>query len=450
MPRIVHLGLGAFHRAHQAAYLQRLHALGDTSWSLASGNIRPHDPGTIAALQAAHGSYTLETVSPAGERSYERITALREVLPWDAGLSALVAAGADPDTRILSFTVTEAGYYLSPGDDLDLAAPDIAADLGGQAGTTLYGALAAILSQRLRRGAGPVTLLCCDNLRHNGERSRRALLQFLEARGDAPLVSWVRENTCSPNAMVDRITPRITPDVAERVRQDTGVHDPAALMAESFLQWVVQDSFCAGRPAWERTGVQVVASVTPYEEAKIRLLNGTHSCVAWAGTLAGYRFIHEGARDGAVRALAHRYATEDAIAALAPSPLDLPAYRDTVLERFGNAAILDTNQRVAMDSFAKIPSFLVPTVRDRLASGAGIAATAQVLACFLAFLQRWHRGQLPFAYQDQAMDAAQAHAICEGPDPAAAFASLVKVWGELADDPRLVDALRAAYASLRL
>jgi D-arabinitol 4-dehydrogenase len=452
MQRIVHLGLGAFHRAHQAVYLQRLHALGDASWTLASGNIRPDEADTIAALQRAHGSYTLETVSPSGERQYERITAIRDVLPWDPELSRLVAAGADPQTRILSFTVTEAGYYLTPADDLDLAAPEIAADLAalraGRAGSTLYGALAAILGLRMRSGAGPVTLLCCDNLRHNGERSRGGLLQFLEALGNAPLLAWVREQTCSPNAMVDRITPRVTPEVARRVQAATGAVDPTALMAESFIQWVVQDRFCAGRPAWERVGVQLVESVTPFEEAKIRLLNATHSCIAWGGTLAGYSHIHEGARDPAIRALACAYATDDAIAALTPSPLDLPAYRDTVLERFGNAAILDTNQRVAMDSFAKIPAFLVPTVRDRLASGHGIKATAGVLALFLAFLQRWHRGALPFTHQDQAMDEAQAHAICASADPAAALGALRSVWGEWAGDARLVAALRGAYADL--
>ncbi|HEX2545881.1 MAG TPA: D-arabinitol 4-dehydrogenase [Ramlibacter sp.] len=450
--RIVHLGLGAFHRAHQAVYLQGLHALGDRRWELASGNIRPDDANTIAALQHSGGAYTLETVSPDGQRQYERITAITRVFGWDEELRALVTAAAEPATKIISFTVTEAGYALRPDDDLAADTPEIAQDLAtaraGGVGRTLYGVLAAVLARRMRAGAGPVTLLCCDNLRHNGERSRRALLQFLHAAGDAALAEWVRTNTTSPNAMVDRITPRPTQEVVARVHAATGVDDPAALMAETFLQWVIQDDFIAGRPAWERVGVQLVESVTPYEEAKIRLLNATHSCIAWAGTLLGYRYIHEGARDARVRELAYRYATDDAIAALTPSPLDLAAYRDTVLDRFGNAAILDTNQRVAMDSFAKIPAFLVPTVRDRLAAGRSVAATATVLALFLAFLQRWHRGALPFGHQDQAMDAAQAHALCEDPDPAAAFARIERLWGDLAGQPALVQALRQAYAGL--
>jgi D-arabinitol 4-dehydrogenase len=251
------------------------------------------------------------------------------------------------------------------------------------------------------------------------------------------------ETTC-PNAMVDRITPRPSPDVRERVRAATGRDDGAALMAESFIQWVIEDRFCNGRPAWERVGVELVASVAPYEEAKIRLLNATHSCIAWAGTLIGLRFIHEGTQHAAIRRIAYDYVTDDTIPVLQPSPLDLPAYRDTVLERFANPAIEDTNQRVAMDGFAKIPGFIAPTIRERLARHEPVDSVAMLPALFLAFLQRWHRGELPYTYQDQSMDPAAAHAICASADPAAALGADSSLWGPLAGDARLVDALRRA------
>jgi D-arabinitol 4-dehydrogenase len=289
-----------------------------------------------------------------------------------------------------------------------------------------------------------VTLLNCDNLRHNGDRVRAGLLEFLALAGDAALQAWVREHTSCPNAMVDRITPRPTPEVAERVRAATGVADAAPLMAESFIQWVIEDRFIHGRPAWESVGVEMVASVAAHEEAKIRLLNATHSCIAWAGTLAGYHYIHEGTRDPAIRGFAHGYATQDAIPVLEPSPVDLAAYRDTVLERFGNAAIRDTNQRVAMDGFSKIPGFIAPTVRERLARGEGIEAVAMLPALFLACLRRWHQGRLPYDYQDQAMDPATAHAICAAADPLAALAADAALWGPLAGDERLLGALRRA------
>jgi len=385
---MLHLGLGSFHRAHQAVYLQRLYDRGDPQWSITGGNLRPDMAELIDALRAQGGAYTLETVSPAGERRYERITAIREVLPYEPSMAGLLAQGAAPSTRIVSFTVTEAGYYLDAHDRLDVHCPDLANDLErarrDEPGQTIYGAITAILRARRRAGGAPVTLLNCDNLRHNGERFRSGLVQFIDALGDAGLRDWFEAHTTCPNAMVDRITPRPSPDVGERVKAATGVDDPVALMAESFIQWVIEDRFCNGRPAWETVGVDMVESVAPYEEAKIRLLNATHSCIAWAGTLAGYEFIHEGTHDAAIRRIAYDYVTDDAIPVLQPSPIDLAAYRDAVLDRFGNPALRDTNQRVAMDGFSKIPGFIAPTLRERLARGESIESVAMLPALFLA------------------------------------------------------------------
>lgn len=448
MNTMLHLGLGSFHRAHQAVYLHELNKTGDRSWSLAGGNTRPDMAETLAALASQGGAYTLETISPAGEHRYERISSIRKIIPYSADLAGLIAEGAAPATKIISFTVTEAGYYLDAKNRLDLAFPDLAADLqaakAGRPGGTIYAALTAILRARMAGGAGPVTLLNCDNLRHNGERSRSGLLQFVELLGDTALRAWIEANTTSPNAMVDRITPRPTPDVRERVKAATGVDDPAALMGESFIQWVIEDRFAAGRPAWEKVGVEMVESVAPYEEAKIRLLNATHSCIAWAGTLAGFLYIHEGTHDAEIRQFAFDYVTDDTIPCLLPSPIDLPAYRDIVLDRFGNPAIRDTNQRVAMDGFSKIPGFIAPTIRERLEKNQPIASVAMLPALFLAYLQRWHQGQIPYEYQDQAMDPAVAHAICDAPDPVAAFAADKVLFGTLAGDARLEAALRTA------
>ena len=459
MTTILHLGLGSFHRAHQALYVHQLRQTGDTRWSISGGNLRPDMLDTMAALQAQGGAYTLETVTPQGERSYTRIESIQRVIPYQPDLKPLIAVGAEPGTRIISFTVTEAGYYLDAKNQLDWAAfADLRADLeavkAGQAGHTIYGGLVCILRARMQAGAGPVTLMNCDNLRHNGDRSRGGLLQFIDTVGDAELKAWVEHNTSSPNAMVDRITPRPTPDVAERVKAATGWDDRAALMGESFIQWVIEDNFIAGRPEWEKVGVEMVDSVDAYEEAKIRLLNATHSCIAWAGTLVGYQYIHEGTHDAAIRRMAFDYVTDDTIPVLdtpeKPSPLDLRAYRDVVLDRFGNPAICDTNQRVAMDGYSKIPGFIAPTIRERLARGESIASVAMLPALFLAYLQRWHKGEIAYTYQDQAMDPAAAHAICASADPVAAFAADPVLWGPQASRPQLVDALRVAHARVAL
>lgn len=450
---VLHLGLGSFHRAHQAVYLQRLIGAGDTRWSLSGANIRPDMAEVVAALQAQGGRYTLETVSPAGEYRYEQIEAICEVLSWEPSLAAVIARGAAPSTRIVSFTVTEAGYYLDTKGRLDLSFADLAADIErarrGDApgeGVTIYGAVCAILRARKAAQAGAVTLLNCDNLRHNGERFRAGLLEFIERAGDADLLAWVKANTACPNAMVDRITPRPPPELRARVQAATGRDDAAAITGESFIQWVIEDNFAAGRPDWDRVGVELVVSVQPYEEAKIRILNASHSCIAWAGTLAGLGFIHEGTHDAAIRKMAFDYVTDDVIPCLSPSPIDLAAYRDVVLDRFGNPAIRDTNQRVAADGFSKIPGFIAPTVRERLAAGQPIDSVAMLPALFLAFLQRWHLGALPYAYQDQGMDEAVAHAICDAADPVLALCSDAGLWGAAAGDARLVGAVRAASA----
>jgi len=453
---MLHLGLGSFHRAHQAVYLNELHALGDTRWALAGGNIRPDMAQTIADLQAQDGAYTLETVTPQGVYEYNRITAIKKVVTYDDALTGLVAIAKDASTRIISFTVTEAGYYLDANEQLDLSFADLTADItrvkAGLAGHTIYGALCTLLRARMNACSASeagITLLNCDNLRHNGDRARSGLLQFITLIDDTALATWVQQHTTCPNAMVDRITPRPTPTVAERVKAATGRDDPASLMGESFIQWVIEDNFANGRPAFERVGVEMVTDVAAYEEAKIRLLNATHSCIAWAGTLLGMTYIHEGTLHAPTRQLAYDYVTNDVIPVLTPCPIDLARYRDVVLDRFSNPAIADTNQRVAMDGFSKIPGFIAPTIRERLTRGESVADVMVLPALLLAYLQRWHRGELPYTYQDQAMNPATAHAICSSADPIAAFVADDVLWGDLAGSAALTQAMTTAYAKVQ-
>ncbi len=456
-PTMLHLGLGAFHRAHQAAYLQRLIDQGDRQWRLVAANLRPGMEAILDALASQGGRYTLEIVAPDGGMRYQRIQALDEVVRPAPGLAGVVACGADAATRIISCTVTEAGYYLGAGDRLDEGHPDLVADLDrarrAEAGDTLYGALCAILQARRAASAGPVTLLSCDNLRHNGQRLRTGLLAFMRLAGLRDLALWTEENTVCPNAMVDRITPRPSPELRARVRAATGWDDAVPVSAESFMQWVIEDRFIAGRPDWQRVGVELVPSVLPYEEAKIRILNASHSAIAWAGTLAGRQYIHESLALAQVRSMVWDYVTRDVIACLEATGrcagLDLPAYRDQVLQRLGNPGLKDTNQRVAADGFAKMAGFVAPTVRERLEQGAAIDAVAMLPALFLAFLQRWHQGGLPYAYEDQAMDRATAQAICMAADPVAALCALTPMWGAAAGHGRLEQAVRQAMARVQ-
>lgn len=444
----LHIGSGSFHRAHQAWYLHRLLAKGDNSWSIALGNIREDGVPLLNALQAQGGKYVLETVTPQGEREYETITSIQKIIAWDNELAALVAQGADPHTRVISFTVTEGGYYLDNQFNLDQQNADIQADLQG-ACRTIYGAIGHILARRIALKGGDITLLNCDNLRHNGERFRHGLLQFLALRQQHDISDWVKNHTRSPNTMVDRITPRPSPDVAVRVAQATGFEDRVPVMGEAFIQWVIEDDFIAGRPHLEEAGVEMVESVLPYEEAKIRILNASHSCIAWAGTLTGQRFIDESTRTPSICQMAYDYVTQDVIPSLTPSPLDLARYRDVVLERFSNPHIQDTNQRVAADGFSKIPGFITPTLQECYQRGQTPRATAMLPALFFVFMQQWHLGLLPYEYQDGILDAPAVHALFSSADPVAQFAADEKLFAGLAGDKAFTELMRQSVERVR-
>lgn len=452
---ILHLGLGAFHRAHQAAYLQVLHDLGDTSWSLVSANIRADAHDLAPALRAQDNIYTLETIAPDGARAYRRISAITDALPWTADLAQLIAAGAHAQTRIISFTVTEAGYNVDDDGRLDAAAAEVQAALDDarahRPGTHIYSVLTAILRARRAANAGPVTLLCCDNLRHNGRRVQRGLHSFLDLLGaaDADLAAWVAQHTSCPNTMVDRITPRPAPELRARVRAATGIDDPMAVSSERYIQWVIEDDFRNGRPDWERVGAELVKTVKPYEEAKIRILNATHSCIAWAGALAGHQFIHEALADPRIHALAHAYVTHAVFDCLRPSPIDLERYRDLVLERFGSAAMRDTVERVLADSFSKLAGFVVPTLRERIARALPLDNVAVLPALFLEVLLQWQRGALATPYHDQARARQVVDAVCHADDPVAVFCAQPALWGTLAGNPKLLEAMRAARPQAR-
>ncbi len=445
---ILHLGLGSFHRAHQAVYLQQLINQGQHNWSLAGANIRSDMAETITALQQQNGAYTLETVSPDGKHQYEIIQSIRTVLSYTPNLAAVIQLGAQNTTRIISFTVTEGGYYLNENNRLDICNDELKSDIGQGTLLTIYGAITAILRERKAKNTGAVTLLSCDNLRANGNRFRAGLLDFLQHRNEAELLAWVEHNTSCPNSMVDRITPRPSEAVKQRVKTATGKDDACALMSESFIQWVVEDYFCNGRPALENVGVEMVESVLPYEEAKIRILNSTHSCIAWAGALKELTYIHEGVQNDFIRQMAQQYVTYDVIPCLTPSPIDLHTYLDIVMDRFSNPYICDTNQRVAADGFSKIPGFLLPTIRERLASNQPFTDTAMLLATFFVFLEHWKDGKLKFQYQDPALNPKRVHLIFASDEPLVAFCNEMSLWGELTGHPLLISAVSEAYSTL--
>ena len=443
----LHIGLGSFHRAHQAWYLHRLQVMGDKRWSIAAGNIRNDAEHVVQALSAQKGRYVLETVSPEGVSEYEEITSIQKLIPWQADLQPLIAEGADPKTKVIAFTVTEGGYYLNTSHKLEVNNPDLAADLKGGC-KTIYGVITRILEARMANNAGPLTLLNCDNVRHNGERFHDGLVEFLQLTGKQDVIDWLSTNTTCPNTMVDRITPRPAAELPARIKAQTGIADKAPVMGETFIQWVVEDNFRDVRPALEKVGVELVASVIPYEEAKIRILNSSHSCIAWAGTLIGQKYIHESTMTDFIYQIADRYVTEDVIPCLGDNGIDLPTYRDVVLKRFTNPHIQDTNQRVAADGFSKIPAMIAPTLRACYQRGVRPNATAMLPALFYVFMEQWHHGKLPYEYQDGILDAPAVHAMFQSADPVAVYASDKALFGDLTEREDFAALLREKIADV--
>ena len=445
----LHIGLGSFHRAHQAWYLNELIKQGDDSWTIAASNIRNDSEHTIEALTAQNGEYVLETVSPQGERAYEVIKSIKKLIPWQADLLPLIDEGAQEQTKVIAFTVTEAGYYLDSHFKLVQNDPALKADLAG-GNQTIYGIIAKILKKRMQLADGKVTLLCCDNVRHNGERFHDGLVEFLGLTGQNDIIEWMKTNVTTPNTMVDRIVPRPAEDLPARIEAATGVADKAPVMGETFIQWVIEDNFKDNiRPALEKVGVELVKSVEPYEEAKIRVLNVPHAAIAWAGTLLGELYIHDSTNLETAYQLAHDYVTEDVIPSLGNDLIDLAKYRDVVLERFTNPHIKDTNQRVAADGFSKIPAQIQPTLIERFKQGALPVATAKLPALFFLFMERRHQGKLPFTYQDGILDEAAVRAMYESADPIHVFATDKALFGQLADKPEFEALLREQVAEVR-
>ncbi|GAA1133905.1 mannitol dehydrogenase family protein [Kribbella jejuensis] len=376
---IVHLGIGAFHRAHQAVVTERAAvATGETRWGITGVSQRSTTVRDQLAPQ--DGLYSV-LERGLGEPSIQVIGSVRDVLTAPEDPEAVVARIADPAVSVVTLTVTEKGYRAA-GDGLNLDDPEIQADLTGRPPRTVIGQLAAAIARRDE----PLTILSCDNLVANGPFLRRLMTDYIEALGKVPPAF---DGTRFPAGMVDRIVPATTEADRDDAARMLGVRDEAVVVAEPFLQWVIEDDFAGARPAWERGGAVLTSDVAPWEQAKLRMLNATHSMLAYLGALRGYETIAEAVRDDELGGLARRLMTEDVIPTLtAPDGLDLTAYGATVLERFENPALKHRTRQVAMDGSVKLPVRMLGTVRDRLATGAEPEVISLAVAAWMVYVLR--------------------------------------------------------------
>lgn len=449
----LHLGLGSFHRAHQACYFNHLLAKGESEWQFFAGNIRSDAEATVQGMLSQGCKYTLETIAPDGKCEFETITAISKVFAYEDDLHSIIECGAAASTKVISFTVTEAGYYLDAVAHLDVNNEFIKQDIAGGV-STIYGAIAHIIrARRQANGDAKLTLLCCDNVRENGEKFHSGMVEFFKAQGAgaAEDLAWFEANTTTPNTMVDRITPRPPKELAAEIKEKTGMDDAAPVMSEAFIQWVVEDNFAAGRPALEKVGAQMVDSVVPYEDAKLRILNASHSCLAWAGVSKAHKLVFECARDSELYKYAYDYITDCVIPCLKAqnSPIDLEQYRDTTLDRFRNDHLRDQLERIAQDSFSKFYTFVKPTVLDCYRFNVDPTNVVFLAALYYVFLEKVHVEKNGFSYQDSSFDPKWYEGVCAAADKVQAFADTKLLFDDLGQNKDFVQLLRAQIERAR-
>ncbi|RUT31339.1 mannitol dehydrogenase family protein [Arsenicitalea aurantiaca] len=381
-PGIVHLGIGAFHRAHMAVYVDDL--LAETpDWGIVGASLRR--PDTRNALAPQDGLYSIAVRDGSGTL-VRIIGSILEVIDANTERERLLSLMAQPEIRIVSLTITEKGYCHDPATGvLDEANPDIVHDLQEPtAPVSAPGIIVEALARRRAAGIAPFTVLSCDNLPSNGVTTGRIVTRFAALR-DAALGQWVEASVAFPSTMVDRIVPATTDADRAMITEVTGLEDAWPIMTEPFTQWVIHDHFTLGRPAFDRVGAQLVADVEPYELMKLRMLNGAHSSIAYLGYLAGHAYVAEVMGSADFRAFIAGLMTEEAMPTLDMPGVDLGAYRDELLARFSNPALNHRTWQIAMDGSQKLPQRLLGTIRDRKAAGLSYRRLALGVAAWIRY-----------------------------------------------------------------
>lgn len=442
-PGIVHFGVGGFHRAHQAMYLDALMHRGEAlEWGIVGVGIMPGDKRMQEALAAQDHLYTLVTKHADGHYEPRVIGSIVDYLFAPDDPEAAIECMADPAIRIVSLTVTEGGYnFHHVTGEYDLADAQVRHDLEhpGSPRTT-FGLIIEALRRRRERGVPPFTLMSCDNIQGNGDVARRMFTAHARAL-DSELGAWIERAVSFPNAMVDRITPVTTQADIDEIRRRFGIEDRWPVVCEPFTQWVLEEHFPLGRPAFESVGVQMVGDVTPYELMKLRLLNASHQALAYFGYLAGYRYAHEVCQDPLFVAFLLDYMNIEATPTLRPVPgVDLDAYKRTLIERFANPEIRDTLARLCAESSDRIPKWLLPVIREQLIGGGDIRRSAAVVASWARYAEGSDEQGGPIEIVDRLKEPLMAIARGNREHPTA-FIENRQLFGELGDDARF----RSAY-----
>ena len=448
-PGIAHIGVGGFHRSHEAMYVNRLLSESDQAgWAIAGIGVLPSDRSMRDVLGAQDNLYTLATRAPDGSSEAQIIGSIvdyRYVPDDPTGALRLLTSDA---IKFVSLTITEGGYRINDETgEFDSTGRDVVEDLARADGppATVFGLITEALRRRRALGIKPFTVLSCDNIEDNGGVARRSFTAFAALK-DPELAEWMKENVSFPSSMVDRITPATTAQSREFVERSYGIDDGWPVVSESFVQWVVEDRFTLGRPALERVGVQLVDDVRPYEAMKLRLLNASHQAMSYLGILAGHTYVHEAVNDPDISAFVLGYMTDEATPTLAPVPgVDLGQYRQDLLSRFSNPAIIDTLARQVVDGSERIAKFLLPVARERLLADKPVDHIALVIAAWAEYIRQTTRSSGLDALHDSR--AAELVRASEG-EAAGRIILDLPLFGTIGQNPDFVAAYRIARSRL--
>ncbi len=446
-PGILHIGVGNFHRAHQATYLNRLFSTGvDHDWGIVGAGVRPHDTKMREKLQQQDWLTTVIELDPAGYTA----TVCGSMIDYLLVESRiLVEALGRPQIRIVSLTITEGGYFIDArtgGFQADH--PDVVRDMEDPASPrTVFGILLAGLELRRARNLPPFTIVSCDNLPENGRFTRQAMIGLaggISARkGD-----WVASEIAFPNSMVDCITPATGDRERALVADEFGIVDSSPVVCEPFRQWVLEDRFTAGRPTLEKVGVEFVDDVAPYELMKLRILNGGHAAIAYAGALLGHHFVHDAMRDSLIRAFLERLERNEIIPTVPPIfGVDFHAYLASVLERFANPRIGDTIPRLCLDGSNRQPKFILPTIVDRLSAGRPIDGLALEVALWCRYCAGKRDDGSPITVDDENAERL-GQAACRAENDPAAFLAMADIFRPVDGNEAFATAFSRALRAL--
>ncbi|MEK1886596.1 MAG: mannitol dehydrogenase family protein [Phyllobacterium sp.] len=436
---IVHFGIGNFHRAHQAVYLDELFNAGsDHEWAIVGAGVLPSDEAMRQKL-ADQDWLTTVVEQDSGHRIAHVTSSMIDYLK-PADTEATISRLADPAIRIVSMTITEGGYFIDPASGVfNPKYPAIVADAANiKSPKTIFGLILAGLMRRRDEGTKPFTVMSCDNIPGNGHVTSDAV-SGLAALIDPSLAQWVKDNVAFPNSMVDRITPATTDRERQMLATDFGVEDNWPVFCEPFKQWVLEDHFPTGRPALEKVGVTFVKDVAPYELMKIRILNGGHAAIAYPAALMDIHFVHEAMEEPLIRDFLTKLEREEIIPVLPPVPgMPFDDYFDLIVRRFSNPKIGDTIQRLCQDGSNRQPKFILPTTADRLKTGKSITGLALVSALWCRFCAGTTDTGKPTNYLDASADRLKVEALKAKDDPKE-FLAMSDIFGEVGTTPVFVE-----------